>query len=420
MRTGPEGEGRARDLEESVHALWPGYATSRDRAARGERDAEEYLVLPRASRPTLMAPRRPRAATAAALRGYKVSATRRTQLVLRLISRAARLGLLDIGPLRRTLTPPVDPAGTGTGTGTGQRSIRDYLRAALEDDTLVVALHTSGPKANRKPVLQVLTGGRTTAFAKVGTTELAQALVDREAEALRRLATVELRRVAAPALLHHGTWREHRVLVQSPFLVPSDGSLTPQALAEAMAEIALLTPATAYPGRTAPYVCCLRDRVSRLPVTPAAGVLAECLAALDDSGSLDGPVRLGHWHGDWTPWNMTAHEGRALVWDWERFDDGVPVGFDALHYDVQGAMVRFGRPPREAVRDLVDRSPSLLRPFGVEPEQATVYAVLYLVEIGTRYLHDRQEEAGSARGRLETWLLPELEDRVRRLVAGAH
>ncbi len=32
----------------------------------------------------------------------------------------------------------------------------------------------------------------------------------------------------------------------------------------------------------------------------------------------------------------------------------------------------------------------------------------YLLEIGVRYVHDRQEEAGSRLGDISAWLLPEL------------
>lgn len=410
MKKSPAGQTRAMDLQESVRTLWPGYLPSRDRAARGE----EYLLLPLADRPLVMVPRKPRRSTGAALRHYKASGDRRTQLALRTLGAAARLGLFELLPIRLTLVPPdSDAASAGA-------SIRSHLRALLGDDSLVVALRTSSPRANRKPVLQVVSAdGRTIAFAKVGTNPLTKALVAAEASALERVGAVGLRRVVAPALLHHGSWQGHEVLVQSPFLDASDESMSPSDLAAAMVELATIDPPAAHDMEEASYVGRLRDRISMLPSTPSAAVLSRCLSTLEESGALDDQIRLGHWHGDWTPWNMSARDGRALVWDWERFEGGVPLGFDALHYDVQGAIVRQGRSPREAVADMLARCPSLLRPFDVDPDDAALYAALYLVEIGTRYLQDRQEEAGSARGRLETWLLPELEAKVRRLAVGA-
>ena len=72
---------------------------------------------------------------------------------------------------------------------------------------------------------------------------------------------------------------------------------------------------------------------------------------LDPAAALESrPARrrlaFGAWHGDWTPWNMASTAGGLLVWDWERFATGVPVGFDALHYWLQ--IERRRPPPRPA------------------------------------------------------------------------
>ena len=57
-------------------------------------------------------------------------------------------------------------------------------------------------------------------------------------------------------------------------------------------------------------------------------------------------VSLGGWHGDWGRWNMGMDGGVLQLWDWERYDTEVPIGFDALHFIAQG--VRPGE--REARR----------------------------------------------------------------------
>jgi hypothetical protein len=46
-------------------------------------------------------------------------------------------------------------------------------------------------------------------------------------------------------------------------------------------------------------------------------------------------LTLGAWHGDWTPWNMAWDGTQVLLWDFERFATGVPVGFDLVHYRLQ-------------------------------------------------------------------------------------
>ena len=46
-------------------------------------------------------------------------------------------------------------------------------------------------------------------------------------------------------------------------------------------------------------------------------------------------VSLGGWHGDWGRWNMGMGDGVLQLWDWERYDAEVPIGFDALHFAAQ-------------------------------------------------------------------------------------
>jgi hypothetical protein len=101
----------------------------------------------------------------------------------------------------------------------------------------------------------------------------------------------------------------------------------------------------------------------------------------------------------------------VLVWDWERFTLGVPMGFDAVHYELQRLVQ--GDPDAEgAVERTVARAPELLAPFDVPAEAAELTALLYLIDLAARYLADRQAEAGARLGVLGTWLLPVLVRRV--------
>ena len=56
----------------------------------------------------------------------------------------------------------------------------------------------------------------------------------------------------------------------------------------------------------------------------------------------DRPLPMGGWHGDWTPWNMSRRRGRLQLWDWERFETGVPRGLDRCHYAVNAVTRRDG------------------------------------------------------------------------------
>jgi hypothetical protein len=85
---------------------------------------------------------------------------------------------------------------------------------------------------------------------------------------------------------------------------------------------------------------------------------------------------------------------------------GVPLGFDALHYWLRTAVWRKQRNPASAARELITRSANLLSPFGVDAREARLTAVLYLAELATRDLADRQEDAGARLGSPGAWLIP--------------
>jgi hypothetical protein len=97
-------------------------------------------------------------------------------------------------------------------------------------------------------------------------------------------------------------------------------------------------------------------------------------------------LRFGAWHGDWTPWNMAMGAGSLLVWDWERYDPDVPLGFDALHFHFQ--KIKFGRDPAEAIREVHATAPALLAPFGIDPQLSSITMVLYVATLASRYARD--------------------------------
>jgi hypothetical protein len=121
---------------------------------------------------------------------------------------------------------------------------------------------------------------------------------------------------------------------------------------------------------------------------------------LDGTAALT-PLDLGAWHGDWAPWNMAWVDGRVLVWDLERFADGVPVGFDLVHHDLQTRILDPQRDTGAIVAERLDTAAGLLAPLGVRPEAAALVVAAYLLEIGGRWVADRQDEAGDWGGVLD-------------------
>jgi hypothetical protein len=371
-------------LRELVPLLWPAPATATLGRARHANARRSYLILPSLAHPRLLVPRRTRRAAGGALRGYGEQSSAARRLAVRLAAAGLTAGAGD-SLLRDRLE-----------VGGGGDTIEDQLSRELGRPVLV-SLHLGPARANRKPVLQLLgADGGTVGYAKVATNVLTGRLVADEVAALRTLAGAGLTRVTVPRVLSGGSWRGLEILVQSPLPVrqprrPADGRLAP-----ATAEVAAVGGISAEPV-DGPYGSRLRQRVAALPAGEARDGLTAALDTLDARAEL----RIGSWHGDWTPWNTAVVEGTVLAWDWERFASGVPAGFDALHYDLQPRLTGEPRTDGLALADLGRRAPGLLAPVGVPAESAAVVAVLYLVEILTRYIGDGQTRWGNWRSLTE-------------------
>ena len=123
-------------------------------------------------------------------------------------------------------------------------------------------------------------------------------------------------------------------------------------------------------------------------------------------GSVD--VGLGGWHGDWGPWNMGMDDGVLQLWDWERYDADVPIGFDALHLIAQS--VRPGeRRARRQEETFLRSAPATLSELGVGTELHDLTLRLYLLEIAVRYVDALTHGATPALRRRTSWVLGLLE-----------
>jgi hypothetical protein len=400
---------RQRYLREFCDLLWPSPATvtfARPAPGRGGRGSAqaEFILLLGMRRPRLLIPAASRAG-AAAVRGYGEPGSRSAQLGARALSFALASGLG--GAMLRSRIRVHAPPGTET--------IESFLQAALGRDLLISA-YLGPARANRKPVLQLLTPrGELAGFAKIGTSLLTRALVQTERDALTRLSRAGLTDVTVPRVLHYGEWHEMNVLVLSALPVwlrrrPVDDAL----LAAAMKSVASVGGLRSEPLAAGSYWERLTSRLAAVDESAERDTLLGALGTLS-AQSGDARLALGSWHGDWTPWNMASTNGGLLVWDWERFTDGVPLGFDALHYKLQRDVVPGRRDPRSAATACIEDAPGSLAAFGLSASEARVTGILYLADLATRYLADRQAQAGAVLGAPGAWLIPAITDQVRRL-----
>jgi hypothetical protein len=167
-----------------------------------------------------------------------------------------------------------------------------------------------------------------------------------------------------------------------------------------------------------PYWQALQNRMQELPASTYTSLVSDAMQQLAQPVSST-PIGFGAWHGDWAPWNMTFRDGRIQAWDWEHFGRDVPVGFDAVHFAIQEQLVTHGRSAADSVHVVMSEVADLLEPVGVRREDADLVALLYLIEIATRYVHDGEVDAGTRMGNLDSWLAPALEHQLRRIAAGA-
>jgi hypothetical protein len=363
----------------------------------------EYLVVPDARRPRLLVPSVSRGIAAAAVRRYAEPQSRTARLKRDAVVLAIRTGASGV-LLRDRIRV----------TGPVSDSIDGYLSEALGRE-LTISIHIGPARANRKPVLQLISpDGETFGFAKLGTGPLTQRLVRAEGNALTALGRSGLSKLTVPRVLHAGQWRGLPVLVQSalPVWLPR-APLTGRRLTTAMLDVAGCRGLSSGPLADSAYWAELRGRLAALGDRPEGAALAAA-AELIAGRAGQTSRRYGAWHGDWAPWNMANLAGALLVWDWERFAQGVPLGFDAVHHELQ-RRIQSSNDAAGAVEATVRLAGDLLAPFGVVGAARELTALLYLVDLAARYLTDRQAEAGTRLGVLGTWLLPVLIRRVEEL-----
>jgi hypothetical protein len=153
-----------------------------------------------------------------------------------------------------------------------------------------------------------------------------------------------------------------------------------------------------------PYRTALLERLA------TTGPLAERLRRQIEPADQALTIATGAWHGDLNSGNIALVEGRCPVWDWERFEEGVPIGFDLPHHELHRSVTTQGVAARAAAERLVAQAATTLAPLGVDPAAADLVARAYLVTLACRYLADDQEAAGADLGRVHEWLLPALEE----------
>ncbi len=103
------------------------------------------------------------------------------------------------------------------------------------------------------------------------------------------------------------------------------------------------------------------------------------------------------------------------MWDWERFTQGVPVGFDPIHFEMQAAIQRRAHPPRVAAA----RQSRLLRRCCAASDwtssRPSGWRCSTCSRSVPRHVADDQARAGALLGNVQEWLMPVLATAVSEL-----
>ena len=345
---------------------------------------QTFGIFPTAAQPRLLLSLESARAAAALLRGGSHARELRVRLGRALLRAGLRVGLAQ-HLLRDRLR--FAAGGKGAAPGLADVLLSEHLTdvLGLSDPSFAVRLGRVRP--NRKPLIQVVSReGAPVGYVKVGWNALTRGLVAREAEVLKAVEGESHAAFAAPHVLYHGTWHDLELLALSPL----DGRLVRggQHLGEvmtAMLEIAALSDAEEHPLAESPFWRSLRERIAALSESEEIALLAMWIEASWGRKEL----RFGTSHGDWTPWNMARRNGTLAVWDWERGASGVPVGFDAAHFDVQVALAKARRDVQVALTTVLAGDGGLLPrlPDAVEPR---VLVALNLLEMTLRAAEGRE------------------------------
>src|SRR4051794_8184568 len=326
--------------------MWPASPeprlhVSRTSGFRSARPTVSFYVLPNSVSPRMLVPANNPTAAARSMQRFSAA-----------LSAPDTAKRLAVSALLRSHSAAMFPHRMEVQESAG--SFREWLTDLFgEHVDFSLALGTA--RVNRKPVLQVFDRrGRSLAFVKLGPTAVAAAHVSAEAEALKVLGVSgPISGIHVPTILHAGHWQDSVVLVMSALETsrwqnPSRQWTVPHRAMRSLHGHFAGPPQTF---ATMPFRKSMTVAVESLPSSPAQDRLGVALQRLD---ALAGDLELipGAWHGDWTPWNMARRRGRLQLWDWERFELGVPGGLDRCHYGVNAVCRRDGVSPGSVLAGL--------------------------------------------------------------------
>jgi hypothetical protein len=286
--------------------------------------------------------------------------------------------------------------------------LETMLASVVGAEAVRLAFYLGVPSPHRKVTAQVLSPeGKTLAYAKIATSELAQAALDTERHALLRLSQSPGLQGTVPKLLGSVQWHEGTIVLitMGP---PRPG---PRALSSVhlrflrhlfhsfrVEQTFVHTPM--WSGISERWLRLKHNSPQTLPAT-----LGPALQRLhDELGVVRMPMSLAH--GDFAPWNTRLGEGSLFVLDWERASEGMSPLYDAFNFQALQAALQ-GR--RRGIRDrrFVERLLEVIWPEG-RKHLADLY-LAYLTHVSLLYSEAQSQLPGVGEKKVWGWFAQQIE-----------
>jgi hypothetical protein len=230
--------------------------------------------------------------------------------------------------------------------------LETMLGSVMGVEAVRLAFYLGVPAPHRKVTAQVLTpDGKTLAYAKIATSQLAQAAVKTERRALSRLSESAGLQGTVPEVLGSLDWHRGTILLITM------GPPRPGPRGLSSAHLRFCTQLfQSFRGREtfveSPMWTCMSETWLHLQRSSPETLPANLGPALerlhDELGPVNMPLSLAH--GDFAPWNTRLGERSLFVLDWERASEGMTPLYDAFNFQaLQSALL--GR--RKGIRDRV-------------------------------------------------------------------
>ncbi len=400
MSVDATGQHRRSQVIHVARTLWPAPVVVSIRRRRG-RHAREWLIVPSLRHPSWLLPARLPGASQALLRHDLGQRKRWLSPLLATLYRHAPLARLPLARVRVDVPESVT-------------TIEDELYRIL-GVPVEVCVRLGRTRVNRALVLQPIDDtGQTVGFVKMAMSDEGERALRAESVNLELVRSLSIHPVIAPEVISLQTWNNHLTLLMTPLLPVAADEQTHMPERE-MLNFAMSSGRTTLPLGRSPAVARLRRDIESLPTGNAQEQLGAAISRLLERYG-DRLLPFGCWHGDWVPWNMAWAGARVQLWDWEHFEEGVPVGWDILHYQAQHLRNSQGTQERDEQQWLEASRALLRRTLELDADDSEAVILSYLLQINVRYLEDRGE-VNSALNPRPGWGLPMLTRLTREVCA---